>query len=101
MPFLTSKLFQYVYSLRHLHVHLFVKLRIHKCIDGVVLDEFEVEPCGNGDKCAEASSSQGRSVGTLSKVGGLLVTSDNKARLTFEETPVFIKFVEIYPHAIE
>ena len=85
----------------HLHVHFFVKLRIHKCIDGVILNEFEVKPRSNGDKRAKASSSQGCSVGTLSKGIGLLVTSDDKTRLTFEETPMLIELVEIYPHVIK
>ena len=74
---------------------------MYKGIDGVVLDEFEVEPCRNSNKCAEASSSQGRCVGILSKGAGLLVTSDDKARLTFNETPVFVELVDIYPHTIE
>src|SRR3954447_12534294 len=85
----------------HLHIYVFIKLRIHKCIDSIILDEFKIKPCGNCDESAEASSGKSCCIGILSIGASLLVTPDNKARLTFKETPVFIKLVEIYPHAIE
>jgi hypothetical protein len=56
---------------------------MHKGIDGVVLDKFEIEPCRNGDEFSETSSSKGVSIGILSKGAGLLIASYDKTCLTF------------------
>ena len=85
---------------RHFHVDLFVKVRVYECVYRIVLDHLEIKTSGDGHKRSEAAACECRGVRIRFRTG-LLVSSDYKACLTFDESAVFVEFVDVYLHAVE
>ena len=79
---------------RHLHIDLFVKVRVYEGIYGIVLNYFQVKTSGDSHESPEATSGQGRGIRILFG-SGLLVSAYYKAHLIFLEAPVFIELIDV------
>ena len=72
-----------------------------KGIGNVVLDEFQVKSCSNGEKHAKRSSGKGCSIGVLAAEMLLLVTSHHKAGLALLESMVLVEFVGVHLYTVK
>ena len=84
----------------YLHVDLFVKVYVYKCVYCIVLDHLKVETSGDGDECAKASSGECGGVRILLRAG-LLISMYHEACLIFLEAPVFVELIDVDPYVVE
>ena len=73
---------------------------MYKYIYRIILDHLKVETSGDGHKGVEAAAGEYRGVRIRFRTG-LLVSSNHEARLTLDEAPVFIEFVDVDPYIVE